>query len=222
MFSAYTERSAQSVDHQCESRLLVEALLERLDARELAVITLQFKDGRTLKEVGDLVGNVSRERARQISAKALRRMREPRRPKPEARDPYPLTDPLTDTEKADRAARKQERAELREKKRRAADLKQKRAQEESIKELRRYWQRMNVTGYAPDRVVIWLQSLSCLSGVKFTSPGGRFDQLDFQLEGVSKVFTDKARPALYRKVWNAIFPYLTDPERQAGRKLEGW
>lgn len=81
---------------------------------------------------------------------------------------------------------------------------------------------MNVTGYAPDRVVIWLQSLSCLSGVKFTSPGGRFDQLDFQLEGVSKVFTDKARPALYRKVWNAIFPYLTDPERQAGRKLEGW
>ena len=60
----------------------VEDVLENLTSRERDIIRLRFglQDGRshTLAEIGDLY-NLSRERVRQIQAKAMRKLRHPRR-----------------------------------------------------------------------------------------------------------------------------------------------
>ena len=62
----------------------IQEVLETLTAREKKVLTLRFGIGdgspRTLEEVGK-VFNVTRERVRQIEAKALRKMRHPIRSK---------------------------------------------------------------------------------------------------------------------------------------------
>jgi RNA polymerase primary sigma factor len=74
-----------SPDERMDLHLLgeqVEALLDNLSTRERDIICLRFglADGRshTLAEIGDLY-SLSRERVRQIQAKAMRKLRHPRR-----------------------------------------------------------------------------------------------------------------------------------------------
>ena len=81
------DRDAQAVDDAASFILLREQLdevLSTLTAREKSVLTLRFglADGkdRTLEEVGKYF-NVTRERIRQIEAKALRKLRHPARSK---------------------------------------------------------------------------------------------------------------------------------------------
>ena len=66
---------------QGQLREHLNAILERLPARERQVIRLRYglEDGkpRTLEEVGILVEGLTRERIRQIEAKALRKLRHP-------------------------------------------------------------------------------------------------------------------------------------------------
>ena len=81
------DRDAQAVDDAASFILLreqLEDILSTLTAREREVLTLRFglADGkdRTLEEVGKNF-NVTRERIRQIEAKALRKLRHPARSK---------------------------------------------------------------------------------------------------------------------------------------------
>ena len=79
------DKAAPRPDESANRQLLSEqivATLESLSAREQRVLRLRFglDDGRqrTLEEVGDEF-NVTRERIRQIEAKALRKLRHPSR-----------------------------------------------------------------------------------------------------------------------------------------------
>lgn len=79
------DENAKTPEKSLESEMLKEhiyALLDDLTDREREVILLRFgiKDGmsRTLEEVGKKF-NVTRERIRQIEAKALRKLRQPSR-----------------------------------------------------------------------------------------------------------------------------------------------
>jgi len=62
----------------------IEEVLESLDEREMKVLSLRFglmgETPKTLEEVGKIF-NVTRERIRQIEAKALRKLRHPSRRK---------------------------------------------------------------------------------------------------------------------------------------------
>jgi RNA polymerase sigma factor (sigma-70 family) len=57
----------------------IEEVLRSLTPREEKIIRLRFLDGDTLAEAGEKLGGVTRERALQIQAKALRRLRHPSR-----------------------------------------------------------------------------------------------------------------------------------------------
>jgi RNA polymerase sigma factor (sigma-70 family) len=66
-------------DMTCETpiieRLTAEALVARLSPRDRRVISLRFDDGRTIREVGRVLG-ISRSRAEKLLRRALRRLAE--------------------------------------------------------------------------------------------------------------------------------------------------
>jgi len=63
----------------CTPGSLIETVEEELTEREQAVVMARFAKGMTLQDIGESVTNTKRERVRQIIAKALRKLRHPRR-----------------------------------------------------------------------------------------------------------------------------------------------
>jgi hypothetical protein len=221
VLSEYTERSADG-ETRGEERVCVEKLLGRLNGRERAVVVLRFREDLSYREIGERVGNVSRERVRQIEAKALRAMRRPgAAQKPPA--PYTLTTPLTESERAAREKERQRELERRRLARKKEWERQQRAARKRLSKERKasqeYWHRMNVAGYVPDDFVRWLATLPCVSEVTFTSPKGAVDRLTFFFEGEQHVYSHAARPKLYQSVWELLHPVLSEEENKHMRSL---
>ena len=61
-----------------ELAVVVNTVLDRLTFRERQILNMRYKQDMTLEEVA-VVHNVSRERVRQMEAKAIRKLREPKR-----------------------------------------------------------------------------------------------------------------------------------------------
>ncbi|MBY0359822.1 MAG: sigma-70 family RNA polymerase sigma factor [Candidatus Obscuribacterales bacterium] len=65
-------------DRQADrAKILVEKLLDKLgDPRDRKILRSRFLEGKTLKEVGELCGGITRERVRQLEARALGELQE--------------------------------------------------------------------------------------------------------------------------------------------------